>query len=305
MSDIFTTPKKKYKSSIRQINLNCLTVGGETSLPFMHFEAKNISTPLVAIEIQTIIPPNYPEILRQAWKNYNNPVKWAAEAVKRDADILAVRFNIATSENINSEIAKSEKYLKKILENVNIPVIISGSGNNKVDLKLLPALAKSASRKCSIGIIDEDNYKDIIPVLKEYGHNVIARTPIDINLAKQLNILISELGFDPDKIIMDPNIGALGYGLDYAYSIVERIKTAGLEGDNMLNMPIINFVGEECWKTKEARAQNFPKEWGNLKTRAIIWESVTASSLLAAGANIVILYHPDTVRHIKNFIRKA
>jgi acetyl-CoA decarbonylase/synthase complex subunit delta len=139
----------------------------------------------------------------------------------------------------------------------------------------------------------------------EYDHNVIARTPIDINLAKQLNILITEMGFDPDKIIIDPNMGALGYGLDYAYSVIERIKLAALEGDNMLNMPIIAFVGEEAWKTKEAKSENVQSEWGDHKSRAVIWECITASSVLSAGANIVVMNHHTAIEHIKNFIDKA
>lgn len=301
----FDIPHKTY-NFIRQINLNGLTTGGEKSLPFMHSELKTGLKQLVAIEIFIDLPNNYSEILKQAWGNcINDPVEWAKEAVKRGADILAVRFNITENTDLTQKIQTYQEKLKQILDAVSIPVIILGSDKRDIDRKLLSALAVAAFKKCTIGIIDEDNYKSIIPVLKEHGHNVISRTPIDINLAKQLNILMSELGFELNNIIIDPNIGGLGYGLDYAYSVIERIRIAGLEGDNMLNMPIIAFVGEESWKTKEAKSSVNTEGWGDLTTRAISWECLTASSMLTAGADIVVLYHPDSVKYIKNFINNA
>lgn len=306
MSNSFTIPKKEYKTAIRQVELGDLIAGGESSLSFMHSEVKFQGKPLVAVEILANIPANYPEMLKNIWGDcINDPVEWSKKAVQAGSDILAVRFNIAQCENIEQEIEKSREALIKILESTDIPVIIIGADRKEIDINLLPTLAKATKKPCTIGIITEDNYKDIIPALIESGHNVIARTPIDINLAKQLNILISELGFNPDKIIVDPNMGALGYGLDYAYSVIERIKVAALEGDNMLNMPVIAFVGEESWKAKEAKSDNVQPEWGDLKTRSVIWESVTTSSMLAAGANIVVMQHPEAVNYIKNFIDKA
>ncbi|OGI24627.1 MAG: hypothetical protein A2287_09035 [Candidatus Melainabacteria bacterium RIFOXYA12_FULL_32_12] len=306
MSNTFVIPKKEYKTAIRQVNLNDLTIGGENSLPFLHSEIQNTIKPLIAIEILSNPPGNYSKILKDTWGDcINDLTQWAKKAEEKGADILAVRFNIAHCENIDLEISKSQDKLSQILENVNIPLIILGSDRKEVDLKLLPALAKAANKPCTIGLITEDNYKEVIPAIKDNNHNIIARTPIDINLAKQLNILITEMGFDPDKILIDPNMGALGYGLDYAYSVIERIKLAALEGDTMLNMPIITFVGEESWKTKEAKSDNAQSEWGNIQDRSIIWECVTASSIITAGANLVVMHHPEAMEHIKSFINKA
>jgi len=306
MNNTLVNTKKEFKSSIRQVNLNGKTAGGENGLPFMHSEIKNELKPLVAIEILTNIPANYSDILKNVWGDViNNPVEWAKAAQKKDADILAIRFNIDDNGNLDAKITQSQEQLKQILEITNIPVIILGTDKREADAKLLPALAKAAQKPCTVGMVLEENYKEIIPSVIEAGHNVIARTPIDINLAKQLNILITEMGFDPDRLIIDPNIGGLGYGLDYAYSIIERIKLAALEGDNMLNMPIITFVGEETWKTKEAKSVEAPSEWGNIKTRGIAWEALTASSLLSAGANIVVMYHPEAISKVKTFINKA
>jgi len=306
MDIAYNTPVKESKTSIRQVKLNNLVLGGQTSLPFMHKENKFNSKPLVAVEIQTVLPDKYSGILKEAWGDCTkDPVLWAKNAVEKDADILAVRFNIANCANHDQEIEKSIDQLSQILKTASIPVIIIGSDRDEVDIKLLPELAKAADRECTIGFINEDNYKEIIPVLKEYGHNVIARTPIDINLAKELNILITEMGFAPDKIIIDPNMGALGYGIDYAYSVIERIRLAAFDGDAMLNMPITAFVGIETWKTKEAKSGNVPEEWGNIKTRAISWECITASSMLTAGADLIVLYHPDSIMYLKKFIEKV
>jgi len=302
----YIVPKKDFKNNIRKLNLGSISVGGYNSLPFMHSESNISNKPLVAIEIYLNVPVNYPEILLNTWgNNIYNPVKWAITASNTGADALVIRFNIKEDEDINLEINKSKNILREITALVNIPIIITGTNRQEYDVKLIPELAKATNTGLTFGIIDEDNYKSIIPALIENGHNVIARTPIDINLAKELNILISEMGFDPNKIIIDPNMGALGYGIDYAYSVIERIKLAALQGDNMLNMPIITFVGEETWKTKEAKSDNVPDEWGNKQTRAVSWECITASSIVLAGADIVVVFHPDSVKHLKKFIEKA
>jgi acetyl-CoA decarbonylase/synthase, CODH/ACS complex subunit delta len=149
--------------------------------------------------------------------------------------------------------------------------------------------------------VEEETYKDIVPALRDNGHCVIARTPIDINLAKQLNILISQMGFDPDKIVIDPNMGGLGYGLDYGYSVIEKIKLAAFEGDTMLNMPIIAFTGEETWRTKEAKADINDNIWGNARSRASIWEILTTSSMIMTGADVVIMRYPESIKYISRF----
>jgi len=299
----YTLPKKEYKTSIRELDLNGLTAGGENSLNFLHSETKKVSKPLIACEILTNIPPNHPEMLKDFWgENIYNPVECVKSALENNFSALAIRFNIENCEDIDTEIEKSKEQLKEILKITDLPLFLIGTFRREIDAKLLPELAKTADRRCTIGAVEEENFRKIAPIVKEYGHNIIARTPIDINLTKQLNILLTELGFDANKIIIDPNTGGLGYGLDYAYSIIERIKQAALQGDTMLNMPVITFVGEEAWKTKEAKSNNVPAEWGNMTTRAILWESITANSMLVSGANIIIMRHPEAIKYVQNFI---
>ena len=125
------------------------------------------------------------------------------------------------------------------------------------------------------------------------GHSIIAESPIDINIAKQLNILISDMGLNLERIVMNPTIGALGYGLEYAYSIMERARLAALSGDKTLAMPFICFIGQETWRAKEAKVS--PEQ-------GIIWETITATSLIQSGADLLIMRHPKAVEKVSNYI---
>ncbi|MDD2654028.1 MAG: acetyl-CoA decarbonylase/synthase complex subunit delta, partial [Candidatus Omnitrophica bacterium] len=137
------------------------------------------------------------------------------------------------------------------------------------------------------------------------GHSIIAESPIDINIAKQLNILISDMGLSAERIVINPTIGALGYGLEYAYSIMERGRLSALNGDKMLAMPYICFVGYEAWRAKEAKAseKEFPA-WGKEKERGIAWEMVTSTALLQAGADILVMRHPQAIQEVQKTINQ-
>jgi len=135
------------------------------------------------------------------------------------------------------------------------------------------------------------------------GHLVEARAPMDVNLSKQLNILISDMGMPKDRILMDPTTGALGYGIEYGYSVMERLRLAALQGDAMTQFPMIVTPGFEAWKTKESKVgEGVPESWGDWKNRAINWETLTAMSLVESGADILVLRHPESVRRIHEAI---
>ncbi|MBU4392145.1 MAG: acetyl-CoA decarbonylase/synthase complex subunit delta, partial [Actinobacteria bacterium] len=155
-----------------------------------------------------------------------------------------------------------------------------------------------------LGPAMEDNYKTIGAAALGYKQTVAAKTPIDVNLAKQLNILLSNLGVDTGKIIVDPTTGALGYGLEYTYSVMERLKLAALQQDDtMTQMPLMADVGVESWKAKEAKfpAADEPA-WGDENKRGVMWEIITATTLLVAGADIVIMRHPDAIKTVREVI---
>ena len=203
---------------------------------------------------------------------------------KVDCDILALKFD--------EDIEKSKKLLKNILPRINKPLMLCGCGKDDTDRILLPELIKITDRKCIISYVTEKTYKDIIPHMIKGGHYVVLKTPIDINLAKELNILCIDMGLDKSKILMNTDIGGLGYGYEYGYSIMEKIR---LENeDEYLNLPLISEAGLESLKTKEAK-------YGGEK-RARMIELTAVSGALAAGANIVLVKNPDNINIIRGLL---
>jgi len=294
----YTIPIKNFKSNIRNLSVGNIEVNSANSLTFMKAEHGRMN-PLLAIEVLMNIPKNYSSVLEEYWGDiiFDMP-KWVKQVEKINPDIVALKFNI----NEENEIDKSINLLKEILTLTNKPFIITGSNKKNLDVLLLPRLAEILDRPCIIGIAEQDTYKSLVDIVSKNNHAIIARTPIDINLAKELNILLTEGGISPDKILIDTNMASLGYGLDYGYSIMERVKLSGLEGDEMLNFPIIAFVGEEAWKAKEARVADYASHYGLFTSRAIAWESATATSLMLAGADILVLWHPEVLNQLKSFM---
>ena len=203
---------------------------------------------------------------------------------KVDCDILAIKFD--------EDIEKSKEFLKNILPQINKPLMLCGCGKDDTDRVLLPEIIKILGRECIISYVTEKTYKEIIPLVIEGGHYVVLKTPIDINLAKELNILCIDMGLDKSKILMNTDIGGLGYGYEYGYSIMEKIR---LESDDeYLNLPLISEAGLESLKTKEAK-------YGGEK-RARMIELTAVSGALCAGANIVVVKNPDNINIIRGLL---
>ena len=208
-------------------------------------------------------------------------------------DILSLKFNI----NNEEQIPKAEKILENLLPKITKPLMINGiNDNDTLNVKLLLSLIEILEKSSIISYANENTYREIIPNVIKGNHKLILKSPIDINSCKELNILACEMGLPLKNIIIDTDIGGLGYGLDYGYSIIEKIK---LEDDEYLNTPIISFVCRESLKTKEALQDNFSKSWGNLQTRAQMYEIASASAVKAAGADIIVMYNPDNIKIMK------
>lgn len=205
------------------------------------------------------------------------PVEKAEQGLKKDCDILGLKFT--------EDIEKGIEAFKKLLPRIEKPLMIRGCGNDSIDTELLPLLAQLADRECIIGTATENNYKSIIPSVIKGGHRLIIRTPIDINLAKEMNILTSDMGLSLDRILTDTDIGGLGYGFEYGYSIMEKIKLEGKNGDKFLNVPLISFAAEETAKTKEAKDEKL----------SLYLEIASASAVKAAGADYIVLTKPEAV----------
>jgi len=306
-------PIEKWTGKVHQVTLGgkggrkAVTVGGEGTLPFLKFEGVIPNKPAIAIEILDCKPDDWSPHLISAWGNVtSDPAKWAKKAVECGADMIALRLRSAHPEVADTGAAAAKKSVDAVLAAVDVPIIVLGPGVAEKDVEVLRAASDTArGQRVALGNCEEKNYRTIAASCLADGHVAIGHSPLDINLAKQLNILLHEVGLPIDSILMDPDVGALGYGLEYSYSVMERLKLAALGGDKMAAMPMICNVGTESWRQKEARVtENVPDGWGDNAKRAILWEKITAVAMLNAGADIITLRHPRTVEAIKTTIDK-
>lgn len=282
-----------------------IKVGGESTLPFLHFEGEIPNPPVVALEVFDAPPQEWPDFLSAPYEGVlADPGAWAKKCVDLGADLVALRLTRIHPDGENASTEEAARVAASVAEAVDVPLIVLGCGVEEKDAAVLPEVASALSGKnCLLGCATQENYKSIVAGCIANGHAVIASSPLDINLAKQLNILITEMNLEPERIVIDPSIGALGYGIEYAYSIIERMRTGALMGDRMLAMPVVLLVGQETWKTKEAKTPDAP-DWGEQKKRAILWEVATATGLLHAGGHIAVVRHPESLKHIKVHIAK-
>ncbi|MDY6892463.1 MAG: acetyl-CoA decarbonylase/synthase complex subunit delta [Chloroflexota bacterium] len=276
-------PIEKWTGKVNEVKLGGggrkeVIVGGEVGLPFLTFESSNPNLPKIAIEVHDK-EPNWPAPLLSAWGDVvKDPGAWAKKAVEFGADIIALKLLSAHPEGGNTGPAEAKAVVEKVLAAVDIPLMVIGPGVAEKDNDVLTAVSEAArGQRVAIGNCEEKNYRTIAAVCISDGHIAIAKTPLDINLCKQLNIMLSDIGIAKDSILMDPDTGALGYGIEYGYSINERVRLAALGGDAMTSFPIINHVGGEVWRQKEARAsEGVPEAWGDPAERGVLWEEITA-----------------------------
>ena len=304
---VVETPVDKWSGKVRQVTLGGngrkqVIVGGETTLPFLHFEGSMPNRPAIAIEVHDRQPTDWAQGLVSAWGDIlKDPVAWAKKAAEYGADIIALYLKSAHPEDKNTGAEEAKATVSNVLAAVDLPLIVIGPDIPEKDNEVLVAASDAAvGQRIALGNCVEKNYRTIAATCIANNHVAIASTPIEINLAKQLNILISDVGLSPDSIIMDPTTGALGYGLEYTYSVMERLRLAALQGDSMTAMPMYCTVGAESWRQKESKAlEGVPDAWGDIGKRAIAWEAVTAHSVIMAGADIVALRHPKVVELVK------
>lgn len=305
-------PIEKWTGKIREVKLGGgkrkeVIVGGENTLPFLSFEGSIPHPPKVAIEIQDKEPTGWSPILLSAWGDaVKDPAAWAKKAAQFGAELIVLRLASAHPEAGNTGVDEAKKNVDKVLAAVDLPLIVIGPGVAEKDNAVLVAASEAArGQRIGLGNSEEKNYRTIAAVCISDGHVAIAKSPLDINLAKQLNILLTDIGVPADSIIMDLDTGALGYGLEYALSIRERVRLAALGGDAMVCMPVLSHSGVEAWRQKEAKAsQGIPAAWGSVEERGIIWEELTALTVLNAGSDIVSMLHPKSVERMKATIGK-
>jgi acetyl-CoA decarbonylase/synthase complex subunit delta len=274
-------------------------IGGASAMPFHLWEGEMPNRPLVAMEVFDAVSEKVPTVLREIYgEALNDPAEMARICVEKNgADLISVRLEGTHPEKGNRSPEQAVEVVKSVLEAVGVPLIVTGHNHFDTVNQLMKAVAKACEgENLLLNWVERDNYRTIAGAALAYGHSIVAQSPIDVNIAKQLNILLTDMGAKREQIVIDPMAGAMGYGLEYTYSVMERIRMSGVRGDAMLAGPMIVSPGAECAKIKEWRApeSDFPA-WGDLGRRAATWELAGAISLLYAGADLLILYHPEAV----------
>ena len=308
----FEIPKQPYSGKIGTTTIGtgkgALTLGGEDSYPFHLFEGKMPNPPKIGMEIWDYDPSKeWPAAAVEPFKDVmSSPEAWAKKCVKEyGADLIVLQMKSTDPNGMDRKADEAATVAAKVIDAVEVPVVIWGTANNQKDEEVLKKISEICHGKnASLSPVEEGNHKGVGASALGYGHVIVASTPIDVNLAKQLNILLGNLGVAGNKLIIDPTTGGLGYGLEYSYSVMERIRMAALtQEDEKLQVPMISNLGNEIWKCKEAgqRIEDAPT-LGDPEKRGIMMESVAATCYLLAGSDVVILRHPESVRLIRSFI---
>ncbi|MBI2252153.1 MAG: acetyl-CoA decarbonylase/synthase complex subunit delta [Armatimonadetes bacterium] len=281
-----------------------VTVGGETTLPFLHFEGEIPYKPVIAMEVLDLIPQEWPKTLEEHFKDvWHDPALWAKKCVEEyKAELICLKLLSAHPDEGNTGAKEAKETVRKVLDKVGVPLIILGPGVHDKDNEVLAAASEETrGEKCLIGDALQDNYKTLVASALADGHSIITESPIDINIAKQVNILVSEMGIPLERLVIYPTTGGLGYGIEYAYSIMERSRLAAFMGDKTLACPILCIIGQETWRAKESKSEN--PLWGAVEERGPIWEASTAGAFLQAGADILVMRHPKAAEITRKTIQ--
>ena len=295
----YKAPLETYSGKVKEVVIGkgdkAIKIGGESVLPFHSFEGTVENYPRIALEIIDSQPEGWADGVIEPYKDViSDPVAWAKKCLEYGADLICIRMMSTDPLGANAPADKAAEVVKKVVSAVNVPVIVCGTGDEAKDVDVLTKVAEVCDgENLLLGPVVKENYEPISKAALDHGHCIIAQTPLDINLEKELNVKLLKT-FPPDKIVIDPTSSALGYGMEYGFTITERTKHIGVMfGDNTMQMPVIGDIGGECWKTKQAKED---------KERGVLWESITALNLLLAGANLLVLRHPESCKLMKEVI---
>ncbi|HCC55222.1 MAG TPA: methylenetetrahydrofolate reductase [Desulfobulbaceae bacterium] len=301
--------KQAYTGAIRQTVLGGeargIKVGGATTLSFHLFEGSMPNRPMIAFDVLDVKPDEWPDSLARHYQDVlDNPLAWAQKCVKEyGADAICLSMVSTDPNGLNRPAGEAARAAAEVVKNIEVPVIVWGCGNGEKDTETLREITSLiGDKKVCLAPLSDSNYRAIGATAMAFHYPMVAASPIDVNLAKQLNILLENLGVSLDSVLIDPSIGALGYGIEYTYSVMERIRLAALtQKDEKLQVPFVCNLGREVWKAKECR---LPSDAliGDQETRGILMEAITASCMLMAGGELMIMRHPRAVALTKSLI---
>jgi acetyl-CoA decarbonylase/synthase, CODH/ACS complex subunit delta len=307
----FEIAKTNYTGKIKQVSLGSgpkpVTVGGETSYPFYLFEGQMPNAPKIAMEVWDTAPEDWPEAAMEPFAGVTgDPVAWAKKCIiDYKADMICLQMVSTDPNGLNRSAEEAAQVAKRVADAIDVPLIVWGTANHDKDTEVLRRVAELCQGKnVTLGPVEEGDHKRIGAAALAYKHTVAASSPIDINLAKQLNILLGNLGVPDQQLLVDPTVSGIGYGIEYCYSVMERMRMAGLvQQDDKLQFPIICNLSKEVWKTKEAKTpQSEDPKLGDARKRGILLEAMTAMCMLLAGGDVLVMRHPEAIRLIREMV---
>ncbi|MBI2979539.1 MAG: acetyl-CoA decarbonylase/synthase complex subunit delta [Chloroflexi bacterium] len=304
-------PKTAYSGKIKEITLGkgdkAVTVGGETAYPFYLFEGKMPHLPRIAMEVYDTPPEGWAAAALEPFAGVTgDPVAWAKKCINDyGAEMICLQLLSTDPNGLNRGADEAAAVVKEVADAIDVPLIVWGTANDEKDTEVLRKVAEVCQgKKLVIGPVEEGDHKRIGAAAIGYQHTVAASTPIDINLAKQLNILLGNLGVPDDALLIDPTVSGIGYGIEYCYSVMERIRMAALtQQDEKLQFPIICNIAKEVWKTKEIKMPEAEDPTlGDARKRGILLEAMSAMVLLMAGGDVLVMRHPEAIKLIREMI---
>ncbi len=307
-------PKEKWTGKVREVKFGAtseeggtrsknIILGGVSTLPFLYFEGEMRKT-VIAMEVMDVIREDYPELVKEAFGDaLNSPGEWAKTCEQQHgAEAICLKLEGTNPEEEDKSPEEAAEIVKEVLKAVSVPLLIYGCGSDEKDAKVMQAVSDATKgERCLLGLAEEERYKSIGVASMANDHGIVAFSNLDINLAKQLNILLTDFGVKPENIVMDPLQAGLGYGLEYSYSVIERVRLAALMGDQMLQMPILCDTSL-AWNARESKQAN--PEWGDEQLRGPFWEATTGISAITAGADMLIMRHPKAVKMVREAVEE-
>jgi acetyl-CoA decarbonylase/synthase complex subunit delta len=302
--------KETYSGKIREVELGtgdkAVKVGGAGAYPFHWFEGEMGNPPRIAMELWDGGAEDWPDAAKEPFADViGDPAAWAKKLQDEfGAEIISLRLQSTDPNGMNASVESAVETVKKVLDAIDVPLIVCGVWNQAKDQEVLRKVAEECEGKnIAICPVEEGTYKQVGAGVLGFGQTAVSSTPIDVNLAKQLNTLLGNLGVKDDRLLIDPTTGGLGYGLEYSFSVMERDRMAALvQQDDKMQQPLICFLSFETWKAKESRMED--EKMGPPRERAIAIEAITAVVLLSAGADILVMRHPEAIAKVRELIKE-
>jgi len=284
-----------------------VTLGGQRGIPFLSFDGETPNPPAIALDVLDKEPADWPAPLQEVYGDvWSDPAAWAGRVKQLGAELVSLRLVATHPDDEDRSPQQAADTVKAVLESCDLPLIIWGCDVPEKDQQVMPKVAEAAQgENCLIGSVTEDEYRTLTAAAQAYGHKLIALAPCDINKQKQINILITDMGYPLNDIVIYPSTASLGYGMEYIYSILERGRLAGLSGDTLMAQPVLLDIGHESWRAKEARSgDEVAAQWGPAAQRGPTWEAVTATDMLQGGADLLLMRHPKAMETVRSTIKQ-